>query len=777
MTFRFSAPKNAASLLLLAILVGTGGMARADRTGDQIAFAASGRFDQLEKMLEADAAKGPLDTPDLHALCYAYSKTKRYDRLIDCLDKLEKNLAGKNRRTRLFGLDDATPVMHLMRAEAFVDLARYDDAIMHARRALDWYRSTNSADKDVEIQAIATIAIAASLKKDKPQALEQIATLEKVSVAWPLYSQFANAKAMALARSNLAVGNYTKVIDSLGGVSTFKVDAFLDDLVSGAAFKGYSNWLWAELPRTYMLNKARLESGRMAEARAGFDRMLGLRQVQSNGDIFWLMLFDRGRIAEADKRDEEALNFYKRAIDVIEQQRASVNTEANKIGFVGDKQAAYGNFIAVALRLGKLDVAFEYVERSKSRALVDLLAGRESIAIPPDAPLIARSQLAEYRQAVQESVAQAPVDAGQGEAGGKRNLVIAQTQLVTAVPSIASLITVNSTPVHELQAGLEEGEVFVQYFGQAESLYAFVLGKKDIRLAKLSAAGMEQDIRGFRENLQNMGADAIAISQRLYQRLIAPLALRADERKLVMIPHGMLHYVPFAALHDGSDFLLASRTLRYLPSATVTRYIRPPSAGPVGPVFLLGNPDLGDSRLDLPNAETEVRNIRGKLSDAEILIRKQATETAFKKFSSSYRYLHIASHGEFSSSGALESRLLLAKDADNDGSLTVAEIYGLKLKADLITLSACETGLGEVMNGNDVIGLTRGFLYAGASNIVASLWQVDDNATSQLMLRFYEALFRGLKKSEALRDAQNEVRKDFQHPFFWAAFFLTGNGQ
>jgi CHAT domain-containing protein len=120
--------------------------------------------------------------------------------------------------------------------------------------------------------------------------------------------------------------------------------------------------------------------------------------------------------------------------------------------------------------------------------------------------------------------------------------------------------------------------------------------------------------------------------------------------------------------------------------------------------------------------------------------------------------------------------LLLAKSGTEDGSLTVGDLYNMRLDADLVTLSACETGLGKVQTGDDVLGLTRGFLFAGSSNIVASQWKVDDQATGVLMQHFYANLSQGKPKREALREAQRETRKTFAHPFYWAAFYLTGLG-
>ena len=138
-----------------------------------------------------------------------------------------------------------------------------------------------------------------------------------------------------------------------------------------------------------------------------------------------------------------------------------------------------------------------------------------------------------------------------------------------------------------------------------------------------------------------------------------------------------------------------------------------------------------------------------------------------------YGILHLASHGVFDGEKPLASRLLLSPDDRNDGILTVREIYDLTLSADLVTLSACETGLGEVANGDDVIGLTRGFLYAGAGSIVSSLWTVSDDATEVLMKAFYRNL-QTMPKTEALRRAQLETAAQYPHPYFWSAFQVSG---
>lgn len=194
-----------------------------------------------------------------------------------------------------------------------------------------------------------------------------------------------------------------------------------------------------------------------------------------------------------------------------------------------------------------------------------------------------------------------------------------------------------------------------------------------------------------------------------------------------------------------------------------------------GSLLVLGNPDLNDARMDLPGAEQEADQI-GALLKATPLLRKQATETTVKARGGQVSRLHFATHGAFDTENVLDSALILVPDAADDGRLTVAEIYHLQLNADLVTLSACETGLGKVNTGDDVVGLTRSFLYAGASSVVSSLWQVEDKSTALLMTTFYQNL-KSMDKREALANAQMTVMKQYKQPFYWAAFQLTGMTQ
>lgn len=745
--------------------------AQADQSTDQIALAAGGRFDLLEQQLEAQLAKGPLDTRDRHALCWAYSKTKRYTRLMACLDQLALSLQKGSRRTRLFQLDDATPSMGLMRAEALLELGQYANAIKEASRNLAWLKQDGSDDLDMLVNTEAILSMAYTLSGERDRGAQMAQTIAQANIG--VLSPYAGARALALARARMALGDYHGVIEALNADKTFAINVFLDRLFSGGFLTGVNNWVWVELPRAFMMNKALLETGHADEAKAGFDRLLAIKQVRENGEIYWLLLNDRGLIAEQEQDRQAALGFYRQAIDVVEEQRASINTEAGKIGFVGDKQALYARTIALALELKQSALAFDYMERAKSRALVDLLAAQSVQAATPGKSLLA---LEHYRQAAENASAQLPLNMGSGSENRSAMSGVVQ-HLKQHEPELASLVTVNSLSLAAVRSHLAADEVLIEYFLYGKNGVMLAISGDNLQVASIDSTQLERDVRAFRSLIEARKPAALAASQALYASLIKPVDKLIKGKNLVIVPHGTLHYLPFAALHDGSQYLIAAHGLRYLPSASVQKYLRAPTSAPPDNMLAFGNPDLGKPEYDLPSAGEEAKAVAHMLPHNKLLTRREASETAFKLLAGNYRFLHMATHGEFNGDAPLQSRLVLAPDGQNDGSLNVSEIYDLHLQADLVTLSACETGLSKTMNGDDVIGMTRGFLYAGASNVIASLWAVDDEATAALMTQFYKHIQAGLSKKEALRKAQQSLQSRYAEPFFWAAFYLTGQGK
>ena len=520
-----------------------------------------------------------------------------------------------------------------------------------------------------------------------------------------------------------------------------------------------------------------LELKRLPEARSEVERAERLVPGMSEG--IWAFQDWVGRIAEGEGRTEAALAAYRKAIAMIESQRGKLSGEEARIGFAGDKQEVYARLVALLLKTGAASGAFEVAERGKSRALVDLLASRGSFAVRAGASGEEAERLfKEYRLA---DTALATASAGQA-APAK----VAQTRSVATeaarrlrekAPELAALVSVSHTPAAEVQALLRPDETIVEYFGHKDRLFAFVVGRQRIEGVALDAALLGR-VAALRKSLQSPDSKDVQEQARaLHAGLIEPLRLPAGGT-LIVVPHGALHYLPFAVLENGKSSLLERYTLRVLPSASVMPLLarRPAPAG--RETLILGNPDLRDARYDLPGAQKEAQEIARLRPGAKVLMRKEATREALSALGGQYAYLHLASHGTFDASAPRSSGLLLSPrpDAANplDGMLTVDDLYGLRLDAELVTMSACETALADVQSGDDVVGLSRGFFYAGANNILASLWQVDDASTEQLMVQFYKGLSGPGGKAEALRRAQLALKAKQPHPFFWAAFQLAG---
>lgn len=727
------------------------------------------RYAELRDVMEQKVpALAQGKTADLVYLCFAYSKIRQYDRLFPCIEQMERNVRAGDRM--LFWWDfSSTPA--LLRAVAAMEFGDYAKAVEAADVAVRLTDPPQSY-RQLRIYALSAAGLARGLAGQREAAS---AFADKLAAA-PAAGLEVSDKYLGLARIHMALGEYARAYDYLRRDD--EENAFLKgmtNLVTGSALAGESLFTYWEMPVRFMKSRALLEMGRRDEAKAGYEGLLREAGVAQSADLYWLVLYDRGRIAEAENDLVAAAAFYRRAIDEIEQQRASIRAEAAKIGFVGDKQAVYLNLVGVLVAQGQVDAAFDVAERAKARALVDLLATRQQFAAAK-VPAAARGLLDELSRAdagavvqdVAATAARSRLRAAQGELRGR---------LQAAAPELASLVTVSTLALPEIQARLAADETLVEYFGGGDRLFAFVVGRSAIRVFRLDGKGLGAEVEQLRRQFVDTPGQGnpLPVLQALHRRLVEPLRSALSGERLLLVGHGPLHYLPFAALHDGNAYLLQRYTLRLLPSASVLRYL-PGDGGRAGKLLLLGNPDVNDRKMDLAFAQAEVEAIARGAPGATVLLRKAATETAIKRDGKRFGRLHFASHGVFRAEAPLRSGLLLAPDGENDGLLSVDELYALDLDADLVVLSACETALGRIESGDDVVGFTRGFLFAGARSIVSSLWSVDDQATSDLMVAFHAAAAKE-GRAQALRRAQLAMLEKYRHPFFWAAFQLTGEAR
>jgi hypothetical protein len=349
-------------------------------------------------------------------------------------------------------------------------------------------------------------------------------------------------------------------------------------------------------------------------------------------------------------------------------------------------------------------------------------------------------------------------------------------------PGWATLQSMPPPAVDDVHNMLEIDELLVEYYAVGDRFLAFVIGKDRFEVFPnlASADDVRAAIRGLNFQLSKFhlqptylkkhAASLLAATkhhlQALYTRLIEPIAHTFENtRSLIVVPHQMLHYVPFHALLDGERYLIDKYAVSYAASASVLRICRSRKAsGGSGRDLILA---VADSLT--PHINDEVEALRLLMPEADVFVGEEAGEDKLRKYGASAGKIHIAAHGVFRADNPEFSSLRLGKNW-----LNLFDIFDLNLGAEITTLSACETGMSDVLGGDELLGLARGFLRAGTPSLVVSLWMVNDRSTALMMCRFYKGLRDGLTKTDALREAILEVKSEFQHPYYWAPFILLG---
>ena len=745
-----------------------------------------------------------LDDYGVLKVCQSLIRVELYDQFDDCYSELDSRAQSqdgtlKGQLDETFPIDLTNAIFDSMRAEVAANLGNHEQAVMHGERAVELVAGIPYSVNTVvdvaatDFEALRVLLRAYPALDDKANTLHTIERAKglaryryrgdkgfRLIVDLKIFTMLTEAYfsiedyEQALDYSEKAISG----LDSLGLLerSLYSTLTVVNTAMTGqktldGKFQTFADSVFANklLPRI-IYARSQLELGNFEAARAGFDEVLSTRFITGIPRLYYPVLHDRGRVAEALRDDQAATDYYRQSIEVIETSRSSIANDSGKISYVGNKQGVYQSLVQILYRQGLVDAAFEVSEDARARALVDLLASKDLDVLSPE-KAAAANELIELEAAITaKSLEQRATSRSADQASYRRTV----SALKEEEPEFASLVTVSPANLQEIQGYLADEELLLAYYTTKDRLYIFAVTRESNRAVTLEVAGLPTLVEDFRASIFEIDEDDyLQLGGELYQLLIAPVAMDvAKATSITVVPHGVLHYTPFDALHSGEQFLLDLKPTRVLPSASVMAFINKSTLNDES-LLILGNPDLKDASMDLAGAEQEARQLAARVPGSKLLLREEATETELKSIAVTHRIIHFASHGVYDSSAPLQSRLLLAKDEWNDGRLTVAELYNLDLRADLVTLSACETALGKVATGDDVVGFSRGFLYAGANSIVSSLWEVDDIATYELMLQFYANLEK-LDKRTALTQAQRTIRARYQHPFYWAAFQLTG---
>jgi CHAT domain-containing protein len=488
---------------------------------------------------------------------------------------------------------------------------------------------------------------------------------------------------------------------------------------------------------------------------------------------------------------------FKRSIALIEEMRAPLPAEEFRTAFLADKLAPYAEMVRLRLEDGGAAQALEalgYVERARSRALVDVVGGALQLRSKPRDPYEAGllERLEELRAELNwfySQIDRAPDNEFERTAAAMQELHKQARARETAMLELTRqlqqrgqqpLVQLEPLDIARLQRDLGANTALVEYFSLDGELLAFIvtdagvevvrkLGPEDaveVALSQLrfQIGALRSGTERLRGHLDQLGLRARHHLQTLYDLLLRPVEQYLGERRLVVAPHRALYYVPFHALHDGAHYAIERREISYTPSATILRHCLARPENHLERALLLGVPDERT-----PRVRDEVAALAPLFPAAVALLGEQATLAALRERASAADVLHLACHGQFRPDNPLFSALRLA-----DGWLTVRDAYSLDLRCGLVSLSACETGVGAVAPGDELIGLARGFFSAGAPSLLVSLWMVDDATTATFMACFYTRLRAGDNPAAALRYAQRELLASHPHPFFWSPFVLLG---
>jgi len=477
------------------------------------------------------------------------------------------------------------------------------------------------------------------------------------------------------------------------------------------------------------------------------------------------------------------------ALERSEEAGALAQDDELASGLLADAASAHDALVTLGLQSGQSVQVWQDIERGSARALRWSLragpAGGTEAGEPGHRLHALRDR---WRRALGEGEAARAPEVAREIQTLEREILEAQRALrLSAVPRSSEQPTdlAGALDLIEAQAArLSRHQAVLQWHRSGDRVVACVVDARGVRHRAWSVPELDDRLRGlrfqidvFRHGSQRLAAhDALLKArvqhqaQALHDALWAPLAPWLDDtiEELVVVPHRELHYVPFAALHDGQGWLVRRHALRYAASAesALAALQATPSAAGMGHAPLLlaaGGDGLPHAALELDGVAQAWRS--GGLASA--LCRDPATTDDWKALSPGASLLHVACHAQFRADNPVFSHLQL-----HDAPLTLAEIAQGRLRADLVVLSACDSGVSRIRPGNELLGLVRAFGLAGARSVIASHWPVDDAATARLMVALHQGLAAGRSPSQALSVAQRAAAAEGAHPFSWAAFAL-----
>src|SRR5580704_13143622 len=507
--------------------------------------------------------------------------------------------------------------------------------------------------------------------------------------------------------------------------------------------------------------------------------------------------FLMGEVERTTGNEEAAYESYCRARLAVERLRSSLRGEELKIAFFENKLEVYESLVDICLRRqNSFEEAFGYIEQAKSRTLMDLLNQPVHVpsAVDPGQSELVRSirnlreelnwyyNLIEREQLRPEERSQERVQQLEQQARSRESdLMRAVKEATVAEANEAGVQVPSNMSLEEIRSVLPADTALMEFFCAHDRIVVCVLTRDKLHICPVTVQSRIQKLLQFLQfQMSKFRLDPQYVAtfsqpllestqahlKSLYQELIAPVRHLLDARHVVFVQHGLLHYVPFHALHDGESYLIDRYSISYAPSASIYAHCQTKPVNANGDSLILG---VCDARTPAIRAEVDALSL--VLPNAFLFVDAAATESVLQDHGPKSKSVHIATHGYFRQDNPMFSSIRLGTS-----HLSLYDMAHLQLPVELVVLSGCATGLNVVTPGDELMGLVRGLLQAGAQSLILSLWDVHDDSTKEFMVEFYTQLQQGHSKAEAMQTASIRLREHRPHPYYWAPFLLIGKG-
>jgi CHAT domain-containing protein/lipopolysaccharide biosynthesis regulator YciM len=768
-----------------------------------------GSLDLLQKARSLFKASGSRsgEANTLNGLGTVYLKIGQYPQAIDYFQqalKIARELGDRDQEGIILG----------NLGEFYNELGQYQKAIDYGKQALNIARQIKN--RSMEGKSLHSLGVTHYHLEEYEKAIEyyqQSLLISKERKDLVSESNTLNT----LGGAYIGLGRYTKAIDYLEQALKIR--------------RGLGNRL-GEGTTLNSLGGLHYKLGQYSKSIEYFEQSLKITQAVGNSSGESAVLYNLGRINSIINRLSTAENYLQKSIAISDELRINL-TDRDKISLFEQQSNGYKALSLVQQRQRKFAESLIASERGRARAFQDLLAQKQNLPKPTTPDFIQLQAIAQRDRSTIVEYNIIPTDIKDDPRSQEEMLIYVITpdgkltvrtqplprslsvfvgnnpdgELVVSTDSFNNLdrlVTSNRDTINadrNASRGQNTNPRSPLQIGQAVRIKGDNLNIRSRKIVRIDLPNKMVEVTGLSSEV---GSDLVRIDQiiplahaentryaslqQLHKLLIDPIAdllpKNADD-SVVFIPDGALFEVPFAALQDEKGkYLIDKHTVLTAPSLGVlaqTSKIIP--QGKEAAIF--GNPTMpkprkiyGETKLlqPLPFSEIEANQV-ASLYRTTALVGAEATETAVKSQLTQYRVIHLSTHGILNQKLVGESAIVLAAGGGNDGYLTVDEILDLKLNADLVVLSACDTGRGDI-KGDGVVGLSRALMTAGTRSLIVSLWSVDDRSTSELMQEFYRQWRPGTKsKAVALRAAMLAVREQYPAPYHWAGMTLMGESK